>query len=63
MVTFLNIVYVTTGVLALIMVAGLFCLTALLIYADWRYGDADADAERGDQRIVRGAVANSMGKP
>ena len=63
MVTFLNIVYVTAGVLALIMVAGLFFLTALIIYADWRCRHADANAKRGDQRIVRGAVAHSMGKP
>lgn len=25
--------------------------------------DADAGAERDDERVVRGAVANSMGKP
>lgn len=63
MITFLNFIVVVAGSLMLLMVAALFVLLVLMTIAEWRNVYADADAERGDQRIVRGAVANSMGKP
>ena len=63
MITFLNVVIVITGVLMLLVEAVLFGLLVLLTIAELRGDYADTDAERSDQRIVWGAVANSMGKP
>lgn len=63
MITLLNIIYYTTATLALIAVAGLFVLTVLLFIADWRYEVANTNTKRSGERIVRGAVAHSMGKP